>query len=343
MFLETDMTARSIIRQLAMHSCENITDHLDRGSFSALPLCRGGFGDVYHGNLTSGLRVAVKIPQISLNILEENPGYLKDVAREVHTWSKCNHPNVLQFLGLAELRGQIGMVAPWMEYGSLPRYVEKALSVDRCKLCAQICEGVAYLHHIGIVHGDLKGENVLISGDSVAVISDFGGSLLKNRSLNIVPLEKGLCLTYQWAAPELLLQGGIGEAVESNDLTSIETWMSQTGAKCALNTRESDIYALGMTILEIISGRLPWYWIRNEPAIIMHVCSPGKPHKRPRQISVYSPGGDKLWKLLNECWSYNSGVRPTAIEVGNVMEAMTPGDLKAYPPPILGNRCVIFY
>ncbi|CUA68732.1 Mitogen-activated protein kinase kinase kinase 19 [Rhizoctonia solani] len=248
-YLDNLTVARNILRQLAVHGCENLTDHIDQGSFGSLPLCRGGFGDVYRGNLTSGLRVAVKTPQISLNILEDNPGYLKDVAREIHTWSKCDHPNVLQFLGLAEFRGQIGMVAPWMEYGNLPRYLEKALSTDRCKLSTQTCQGVAYLHDIGIVHGDLKGENVLISGDGVAFISDFGGSLLKNRSLNIVPLEKGSCLTYRWAAPELLLQGGIGEAVESNDLTSIETRMSQASAECALNTRASDIYALGMTIL----------------------------------------------------------------------------------------------
>ncbi|CAE6455791.1 unnamed protein product [Rhizoctonia solani] len=111
---ESRMMARKVLKQLATHGCENLTDHIDRGSFSVLPFCNGGFGDVYHGKLLSGLRVAVKTPHVSLNILEENPDYLKDVAREIHSWSKCDHPNVLHFLGLAEFRGQIGMVAPWM-------------------------------------------------------------------------------------------------------------------------------------------------------------------------------------------------------------------------------------
>ncbi|CAE6414607.1 unnamed protein product [Rhizoctonia solani] len=244
---ESRIMARKILKQLATHGCENLTDHMNQDSFSVLPLFRGGFGDVYRGNLLGGLKVAVKTPQVSLNILEENPNYLKDVAREIHTWSKCDHPNVLHFLGLAEFRGQIGMVAPWMESGSLPRYLKKAFGADRCKLCTQICEGVAYLHEIGIVHGDLKGENVLISADGVAVISDFGGSLLRNRSLNIIPLEKGSCLTYRWAAPELLLQGEMDEIDESSSTTG--TRVSQNSAKCPLNTRESDIYALGMTIL----------------------------------------------------------------------------------------------
>ncbi|KDN33753.1 hypothetical protein RSAG8_13151, partial [Rhizoctonia solani AG-8 WAC10335] len=331
---------REIIRHLAVHGCENLTDHIDRDSFSNHPFSGGAFGDVYRGSLLGGLRIALKTPRISLNVLEENPDYLTDVAREIHTWSKCDHPNVLHFLGLAELRGQIGMVAPWMEHGRLTSYLEKVFSVDRCKLCTQICEGVAYLHHIGIVHGDLKGENVLISGDGVAVISDFGGSLLRNRSLKIIPLEKGSCLTYRWAAPELLLQGGMDETDEPNDMT--ETRLSQTGANAALNAKESDIYALGMTILEIISGRLPWYWIKNEPAIIIHVCSPGKLHKRPNEIPMDSLAGDKLWTLLNECWAYKPDLRPTAIEVGNVMRDIIPGALKVYPPPAIGNRCALF-
>ncbi|CAE6472582.1 unnamed protein product [Rhizoctonia solani] len=141
-------------------------------------------------------------------------------------------------------------------------------------------------------------------------------------------------------APELLLQGG-NEMDGPND--TIEIRASQTSVGGGSNTRESDIYALGMTILEIISSRVPWYWIKNGPAIIMHVCSPGKLHKRPRQeIPMHSLDGDKLWKLLNSCWSYKPGLRPTAIEVGDVMRTITPGTLKAYPPPAIGNRCALF-
>ncbi|KAG8748759.1 hypothetical protein FRC11_011940, partial [Ceratobasidium sp. 423] len=294
---ESQKMAREIVRRLALHGCENLTDHLHGNSFSQFPLFRGGFGDVYRGSLLGSLRVSIKTPHISLNILEENPEYIKDVAREIHTWSKCDHPHVFHFLGLAVFRGQVGMVAPWMECGSLPSYLRKTMSVDRCKLSTEVCEGVAYLHEIGIVHGDLKGENVLISSEGAAVVSDFGGSLLKNRSLKIVPLEKGLSLTSRWAAPELF--EGDGD----------ET----------LNTRESDIYALGMTILEAISGRLPWYWITREAAIIRQVCSSKNQHKRPEdEIPTNSRDGDKLWSLFTACWSYKPDERPTATAVGDI-------------------------
>lgn len=333
--------AREIVRRLALHGCENLTDHVDVESFGQSPLFRGGFGDVFSGSLIGSLRVAVKTHHISPNILDEDPEYIKNVAREIHTWSKCDHPNVLHFLGLAVFRGQIGMVAPWMENGSLPSYLRKTLSADRCKLCTEVCEGVAYLHEIGIVHGDLKGENVLISSEGTAVVSDFGGSLLKNRSLKIVPLEKGLCLTYRWAAPELLMQDGMDDTDEADDMT--DTPADHATAKGALNTKESDIYALGMTILEVISGRLPWYWINSEPAIIMRVCLPGTLHKRPKyETPTNSHDGNKLWDMLTTCWSFAPDSRPPAITVGDIMRTITPGGLKAFPPPARDDRCALF-
>ncbi|EUC58611.1 tyrosine kinase catalytic domain protein [Rhizoctonia solani AG-3 Rhs1AP] len=318
---EHQYAAREIVRLLALHGCENLTDHIDEESFIDFPITGGAFGDVYRGSLRGGLKVAVKTPRILLHTLSENPEFLKDVAREIHTWKKCDHPHVLHFLGLVVFRGRIGMVAPWMDYGNLTSYLRRTMSVDRCKLCTEVCEGVAYLHTIGIVHGDLKGENILISSEGAAVVSDFGGSLLKNRSLKIMPLEKGLSLTSRWAAPELF---------EADD-------------EDPANTKGSDIYALGMTILEAISGRPPWYWITRDVSIIRQVCSPRNRHKRPvDEIPVGSRDGDKLWNLLVSCWSFEPNARPTALEVGDIMMHITPGGLKVYPPPIVGGRCALF-
>ncbi|KAF8698373.1 Protein tyrosine kinase, partial [Rhizoctonia solani] len=236
---------REIIRHLASHGCENITAYVDTQSFSDHPFATGGFGNIFTGSLHGGLRVAIKTHQVSQSLLEENPNILMDVAREIHTWSKCDHPNVLHFLGLAEFRGQIAMVAPWMDNGTLPRYLKNSPSTDRCRLCTQICDGVAYLHQIGIIHGDLKGPSAYENNapDGVAVVSDFGGSLLKNRSLNIVPWEKGT-LTYRWAAPELLMHGTNDDSDSDNAGTTSQ--FNQTTRGCTWNSKASDIYALGM-------------------------------------------------------------------------------------------------
>lgn len=61
--------------------------------------------------------------------------HLQRVAKELHTWSKCHHPNVLQLLGFVEFRGQIGMVSKWMEgEGGVRAYLSQQCRVDPCQL-----------------------------------------------------------------------------------------------------------------------------------------------------------------------------------------------------------------
>lgn len=66
----------------------------------------------------------------------------QNAARELHTWSKCQHPNVLKLLGLVQFRNQIGMVAEWMGNGSLITYVLQQPAADRCWL---VCDFHVYL------------------------------------------------------------------------------------------------------------------------------------------------------------------------------------------------------
>ncbi|KAF8671429.1 ATP:ADP antiporter [Rhizoctonia solani] len=281
--------ARDIIRRLARHGCENLTGHVNEASFSEMPVTGGGFGNVFCGNLLSGLPVSIKTPRICLDTLDNNPTFFEDVAREIHTWSRCHHPNIVNFLGLAVFRGQIGAVAPWMEHGKLTHYLKKKPNVNRCKV-----------------------ENIFVSGKGAIVVGDFGSSLLNNRSLTLARPEKSLCPTLRWSAPELF----------EDDATS---------------TRESDIYALGMSIdfargflivrvswmliiwvrsqQEVMTGNIPWHWIRSEAAIIKRVCLPGGKYPRPDEIPEKSWDGDKFWNLLLACWSFESSDRPNAIEV----------------------------
>ncbi|KAF8698372.1 ATP:ADP antiporter, partial [Rhizoctonia solani] len=212
--------ARDVVKRLARHGCENLTEHVDEASFSEIPVSGGAFGNVFRGSLLGGLPVSIKTPRISPGILDDNPNLFEDVAREIHTWSRCHHANIVNFLGLVVFRGQIGAVAPWMEHGNLRSYLKKKPDVDRYKV-ADVCEGVAYLHEIGIIHGDLKAENVFVSDNGAIVVGDFGSSLLNNRSLSLARLERSLCPTLRWSAPELF----------------------EDDAK---STRESDVYALGM-------------------------------------------------------------------------------------------------
>ncbi|CAE6440093.1 unnamed protein product [Rhizoctonia solani] len=198
------MSASEVVSLLVAHDCCDVTHTINITTFNEHPIFHGGFSDIFRGQLFDGEYVGVKALRVSVESLADNPNHLRQAARELHTWSKCNHPNVMPLLGLAEFRGRIGMVSPWMWNGNLPCYLEKTKGVNRHHLCVQICEGLSYLHRIGIVHGDLKGANVLISEKGVPVLTDFGNAILRDQTLKFTQARSTGGLTARWSAAELL-------------------------------------------------------------------------------------------------------------------------------------------
>ncbi|KAH7320437.1 kinase-like domain-containing protein [Rhizoctonia solani] len=200
------------------------------------------------------------------------------------------------------------MVSPWMERGNLPRYLEQTLEVDRCNLCTQICDGLAYMHQIGIIHGDLKGVNVLISSDGTPILTDFGNDLYPEQSMKFTATTSSNSLTVRWSAAELIAESGA-------------------------QSKASDVYALAMTIYEILAGILP-YSGKREATIIYLVVTKQQPPDRPDGIPVGSEAGDKLWNMLLRCWSFEPEARPSASEVTNVMKTITSSGLSVGDEPV---------
>ncbi|KAG8795970.1 hypothetical protein FRC12_007316 [Ceratobasidium sp. 428] len=221
-------TPQEIVLRLSLRGCANMTDQLDPATYSERPISSGGFGDIYRGRLKDGTQVAVKTIRIYADSQDQK--ILKRAAHEIYAWSKCKHPNVQPLLGLAMFQGQIGMVARWESNGSLPQYLERRADVDRCTLSSQIAEGLSYLHASGVIHGDLKGGNVLISQDGVARLVDFGNAKLQEYSLKFTQTSTKEALSSRWAAPELF-----------------------EGDPCSYAT---DVYALGMVRLGMYALRM---------------------------------------------------------------------------------------
>ncbi|KDN45859.1 hypothetical protein RSAG8_04692, partial [Rhizoctonia solani AG-8 WAC10335] len=234
--ISRQMSINEIIARLVKHGCRNLTGQLDLATFGQFPIANGGFSDVYRGYLRTGQRVAIKSLRVDAQSLSQNPTHLKHAARELHTWCKCNHPNVLQLLGLATFRDRIGMVSPWMSEGSVPQYLRRAPGVNKIHICAQIANGLAYMHGIGIAHGDVKGSNVLVSSDGVPALTDFGNSHLQERTLGFTQSTNGGAMTLRWSAPEVIKDS-------------------------CTHDKAADIYALGMVGLTI-----PWL----PPVVVIH-------------------------------------------------------------------------
>ncbi|KAG8725324.1 hypothetical protein FRC09_002206 [Ceratobasidium sp. 395] len=255
--ISSTMSPSEVIQLLLQGGCSDVTRDLNLDLCGLLPSAGGGFGDIYN-------------------------------AREIYTWSKLKHPNVLELSGLAIFRDQISIVSPWMENGTLPEYITKNPTIDRPKLCAQISTGLAYLHTSGVVHGDIKGANILISACGVPKLSDSGNAVLKKYTLQFTGGTSSLNVSMRWTAPELL-----------------------TGGDCF--TKEADVFGLGMVFFEVITGKLPFH---DKPehvacALIIGGKTPGIPNDTKNvQESV-----DMLGHVMHQCWSFDAADRPSASQV----------------------------
>ncbi|EUC60960.1 tyrosine kinase family catalytic domain protein [Rhizoctonia solani AG-3 Rhs1AP] len=292
--LSTKMVAREVISHLVAHGCQDLSGELDLSSFGEYPVSHGGLSDIYRGLRLDGGQVAVKVLRVSADSISQGSKHLKHAARELHTWSRCSHPNIMPLLGLAVFRDRIGMVAYWMKHGNLPEYLKMMPGVNRYSMCLQICDGLSYLHKIRIVHCDLKGANVLVSDEGTPLLTDFGTSLVSDRTLRFTATTGGLSCTLRWSAAEIL---------------------QQTNP----HTEASDVYALGMTIYETISGEIPYHG-KNEYNVIRLVTLEKELPERPSCIPVGDEKADMLWKLLTQCWSYEPEARPSASQVATAMK-----------------------
>ncbi|KEP51384.1 tyrosine kinase catalytic domain protein [Rhizoctonia solani 123E] len=294
------MSINEVADCLIQHNCKDITSELDFEGCSSDSFSRGGFGEVYKGYLRKGEIIAIKCIEVSGNWgswkLKEKS--LKHAAHELYVWSQCDHPRILKFLGFARFGGHILLVSPWMKNGSLLEYIDHHPKSDRLQLSAELTSALAYLHHKGIVHGDVKASNVVICDDGHVQLGDFGNSsLLEYTSVGFTHTRANG--TTRFMAPEILQM------------------------KTEKPTAESDIYALGMTIFHITTGEPPFADLQEYAiwfAVTINKSKPDRPvfHEVPvGQITEH-----RLWNLLNWCWSYEPEDRPTAIRVEEALATL---------------------
>ena len=282
----------------------------DRYRIIAL-LGRGGMGEVYRADdLTLGQPVALKFLPAAL---ENDVALLDMLHSEVRNARQVSHPNVCRVYDIGELPPQqpksgvaggpevAGRHFYTMEFidgedlSSLLRRIGR-LSPDKAlEIAHQICAGLAAAHDSGLLHRDLKPANIMLDGRGRARITDFGLAL----PVELASGKRELAGTPAYMAPEQL-EGG------------------QAGVR-------SDIYALGLVLYEIFTGKRPFdadsavEWRRAhlesqpkmpssivgeiEPAIERAIlrCLQKDPKLRPgsaMQVAAALPGGDPLAAAL---------------------------------------------
>ncbi|CAE6537319.1 unnamed protein product [Rhizoctonia solani] len=278
------------------HGVPNLTPDIDFSTVGKHAVAAGGLSDVYHARLLDGSVVAVKSLRISF-CDSEDLQTLKHIAHELYIWSRCKHRNILELNGTAHVRGRIALISPWMENGSVPDFVLNHPGAPRYDMCAQLVAAVSYLHDVGVVHGNIRGANVLVTADLTIKLGSLGGVANSGGLIDLPCPADSEFLSIRWAAPEFM-----------------------TGV-AGRPTFYTDVYALGMTILEIFSGSIPYRDVHLSFALLNRIMN-GTPPNRPEELAKDDTRADVLWPLLLKCWSYDPSKRPAASDVLEVMNVL---------------------
>ncbi|KAG8903410.1 hypothetical protein FRB99_003340 [Tulasnella sp. 403] len=247
-----------------------------------LPVASGGFCDLYKARHATHGPVALKHVKVTTPFHGEQ--MMKLINAEVKAWKSLDHHRVLRFLGLYTKHERLYMVSPWAEHGCLPEYLEKHPDADRVQFIQEAADALCYLHEQGIIHGDIKGSNILVSATIHALLCDFGMSRSIGDKTQSQLSGGG---SYRWMAPEILRGNQKSFA--------------------------SDVFSFGMTIYQILSGNLPLHDIDNGlPIAVAFAVAEGQRPPRQPEISPRGRSYSLLWDVAESCWQTQPEVRPLA-------------------------------
>lgn len=262
----------------------------------------GSFGTVYKAHYFGP--VAVK----KLNIGNPGPVQLAAFKNEVSVLKKARHGNVLNFLGVIR-EPELAIVTQWCEGSSLYRHIhvaeprvefEMQTILDICK---QISQGMKYLHSKGVIHRDLKTNNIFLTEGTTVKIGDFGLATVKTRWENEGgELKANPTGSILWMAPEVIRMRGPNP-----------------------HSTASDVYSFGICLYELLSSRLPYDHIKNRDQILFMV---GSGRLRPNMEHIRSDAPRALRTLLEQCIQYDHEKRPQFSEIYLVLDGIRLPKLK---------------
>ncbi|KAL7081772.1 hypothetical protein ACP275_14G059100 [Erythranthe tilingii] len=197
-------------------------------------LGRGGFGIVYKGQLHDGTEIAVKRMESSL-ISDKG---LHEFKAEIEVLTKVRHRSLVALHGFCENGNERLLVYEYMPKGCLGQHLFhwKEMGIpplnwnQRVTVALDVARGVEYLHSLAqqsFIHRDLKPSNILLGDDLRAKVSDFG--LVRSAPDGNYSVETRLAGTFGYLAPEYAATGRV--------------------------TTKVDVYAFGVVLMEIITGR----------------------------------------------------------------------------------------
>ncbi|KAL9277996.1 hypothetical protein ACSQ67_024825 [Phaseolus vulgaris] len=192
----------------------------------------GAHSRIYRG-IYKQRAVAVKMVRIPTQDEERRALLEQQFKSEVALLSRLFHPNIVQFIAACKKPPVYCIITEYMSQGTLRMYLNKkepySLSTETIlRLALDISRGMEYLHSQGVIHRDLKSNNLLLNDEMRVKVADFGTSCLETRCRE----TKGNMGTYRWMAPEMIKEKPY--------------------------TRKVDVYSFGIVLWELTTALLPF-------------------------------------------------------------------------------------
>ncbi len=225
------------------------------------PLGEGGMAMVYRGRRLADDR------QVAIKVLREQ--YAHDTAfvarfeREAQAVARLSHPHMVQVFDYGRDEDVHFIVMEFVEgedLKTLLRRVDGVLPEERAKeIGAQVCEALAYAHAQGIVHRDIKPQNILLTRSGQVKVTDFG---IARALASAAITETGTVLgSVQYLSPEQARGLGVGQS--------------------------SDLYSLGVVLFEVVAGHLPFDGDSPITIALKHIHEPPPiPHRDGQAVSL---------------------------------------------------------
>jgi predicted Ser/Thr protein kinase len=229
---------------------------------------RGGMGTIYFAVDTMLNReVALKVvhPQLA-----DNEQLMERFKIEAMTQARLNHPNIVMIFSFNRIEDEYVIAMEYVEGRSLKELLKEKKQlhpVEAVEIVTQVAEGLRYAHSHNVIHRDIKPANILIGKDGKVKISDFGiAKIFGAQGLT----KTGMLVGTPWyTSPEQI----VGKSIDFR----------------------SDLYSLGITFYEVLTGRVPFDSETNSEFQIQkaHLETP------PPRPSIYNPEiGIKLERII---------------------------------------------
>lgn len=264
----------------------------------------GSFGTVYAAvNMDTGSVMAVK--EIRMQDSQSMKQVLKAIKDEMTVLEMLKHPNIVHYYGVEVHRDRVFIFMEYCQGGSLARLLEYGRIEDEKVIqvyTMQMLEGLAYLHHMGVVHRDVKPENILLDHLGVIKFVDFGAAK--------VIAKRGR--TRQTRGNSTVGMASVDTGSKLNSMIGTPMYMSPEVITGANQGRQSsiDIWSLGCCVLEMATGRRPWANLDNEWAIMYHIAAGHLP-QLPSPDQMSEEGQAFLMHTLQR----DPRDRPTAVDL----------------------------